>query len=139
MELKFDTGLVTYSLNGACEVHFNPTDGNFVRKLYGVFDELDKEQESYRSAIKELTEPTEIFDFINNKDKEMRKILDGLFDIPICEAVFGNLNVYAMANGFPIWANLLLSVMDTIDSSFVKEQKLTSTRISKYTAKYTKK
>ena len=33
-ELNFDSGLVTYSLNGKCEVSFNPTDSNFV-ELFG--------------------------------------------------------------------------------------------------------
>ena len=31
-ELKFENGLVTYNLNGACEVSFNPTDSAFVER-----------------------------------------------------------------------------------------------------------
>ena len=46
-ELNFDSGLTTYSLNGKCEVSFNPTDSNFVEKLYSAFEELDKKQEGY--------------------------------------------------------------------------------------------
>ena len=41
-ELSFDSGLVTYSLNNRCEVTFNPTDSNFVQRLYSAFEELDK-------------------------------------------------------------------------------------------------
>ena len=44
-ELNFDSGLVTYSLNGKCEVSFNPTDSNFVERLYSAFEDLDKKQE----------------------------------------------------------------------------------------------
>lgn len=33
-ELNFESGLVTYSLNGKCEVSFNPTDSNFIERLY---------------------------------------------------------------------------------------------------------
>ena len=32
-ELNFDTGLVTYDLNGKVEVTFNPSDSNFVERL----------------------------------------------------------------------------------------------------------
>ena len=50
-ELSFDSGLVTYSLNGKCEVSFNPTDSNFVEKLYSAFEELDKKQEGYNELL----------------------------------------------------------------------------------------
>lgn len=50
-ELNFDSGLVAYSLNGKCEVSFNPTDSNFVERLYSAFEDLDKKQESYKENI----------------------------------------------------------------------------------------
>ena len=53
-ELSFDSGLVTYSLNGKCEVSFNPTDSNFVEKLYSAFEELDKKQEGYKAQIEKM-------------------------------------------------------------------------------------
>ena len=54
-ELNFDSGLTTYSLNGKCEVSFNPTDSNFVEKLYSAFEELDKKQEGYKAqSIEEV-------------------------------------------------------------------------------------
>lgn len=45
---------------------------------------------------------------------------------------------YAIANGLPVWCNLMMAVMDEIDTTFTREQKLTNPRISKYTAKYQK-
>ena len=48
-ELNFDSGLVTYSLNGKCEVSFNPTDSNFVERLYSAFEELDKKDIRHKS------------------------------------------------------------------------------------------
>ena len=49
-ELNFETGLVTYSLNGGkCQLSFNPTDSNFVEKLFNAFDTLDKKQEAYKA------------------------------------------------------------------------------------------
>ena len=46
------------------------------------------------------------------------------------------MNVYAMADGLPVWCNLMLAVMDEIDTSFAREQKRMNPRIAKYTAKY---
>lgn len=137
-ELNFDSGLVTYSLNGKCEVSFNPTDSNFVERLYSAFEELDKKQEGYKAQIEKMGDNREIFDFTRERDAEMRSIIDGLFEMPVSDAVFGGMNVYAVANGLPIWCNLMLSVMDEIDTTFAREQKLTNPRITKYTQKYQK-
>lgn len=137
-ELNFDSGLVTYSLNGKIEVSFNPTDSNFVERLYAAFEELDKKQEGYKAQVEKLADKREIFDFARERDAEMRGIIDGVFDAPVCEAVFGGMNVYALSGGLPVWCNLMLAVMDEIDTTFAREQKATNPRIAKYTAKYQK-
>lgn len=139
-ELKFSTGLVTYSLNGSFEVTFNPTDSAFVEKLFHTFNTLDSLQDTYKREIEGVKDPVKIFEVARARDVEMREMIDGIFDgAPVCEAVFGSMNVYAMADGLPVWANLLLAIMDEIDTSFAVEQKKTNPRISKYTAKYTRK
>ena len=69
-------------------------------------------------------------------DAEMRSMIDEALGAPVCDALFGDMNVYALADGLPVWANLMLAVMDEIDTSFARQQKLTDPRISKYTAKY---
>ena len=135
-ELKFDTGLASYSLNGKCEVWFNPTDSDFVKRLFDAFDYLDKKQEAYREQVEKMADKRQIFDIARERDGEMRGIVDDLFNAPVCNAVFGRMNVYALADGLPVWANLILAVMDEIDTSFAREQKATNPRIQKYTAKY---
>lgn len=135
-ELQFSTGLVTYSLNGKVDVSFNPTDGAFVEKLYHTFNALDEKQEAYRAEVEKLTDKGEVFEVARRRDAEMRGMIDGIFDAPVCDAVFGAMNVYAMADGLPVWANLLFALLDEIDADFAKQQKLTNPRISKYTQKY---
>ena len=137
-ELQFSTGLVSYSLNGQCEVAFNPTDSAFVEKLFDTFSVLDKKQEDYRKEIEKTSDRMEIFEIARARDAEMREMIDGVFGTPVCQALFGGMNVYALADGLPVWANLLLAVMDEIDTGFAREQKLTNPRIAKYTAKYQK-
>lgn len=137
-DIRFDDGLVAYNLNGKIEVCFNPTDSNFVEQLYKAFEELDKKQESYREEVQRMGDKTKIFDFTRARDAEMREIIDSLFNAPVCDAVFGRMNVYALSEGLPVWCNLVLAVMDEIDTVFAREQKATNPRLAKYTAKYHK-
>lgn len=136
--LSFDTGLVTFTLNDACKVSFNPTDSFFVEKLFNTFDALDRKEESYRDQVSKM-EKREIFDFARKRDQEMRALIDDLFGVPVCEALFGGMNVYSLADGLPVWTNLLMAVIDEVDTTFAREQKATNPRIQKYTAKYTRK
>lgn len=137
--INFDTGLVTYSVNGLVDVTFNPTDSNFVERLYASFEELDRKQEGYKAEVEKMADRKEIFTFTRKRDDEMREVIDNIFDAPVSDAVFGTVNVYALAQGLPIWANLILSVMDEIDTSFSREQKATNPRLKKYLEKYQKK
>ena len=134
--LNFESGLVTYNINGKCQVSFNPTDSNFVERLYLAFEDLDKKQESYKTQVEKLADKREIFDFARERDVEMRQVIDGLFDAPVSDSLFGVMSVYAVAGGLPVWCNLMLAVMDEIDTTFSREQKATNPRIAKYTEKY---
>lgn len=134
--LQFETGLVTYKLNEVCEVQFNPTDNDFAERLFKAFDELEGRQEAWKKQVERMADKKEIFDFMRERDSEMRQIIDDLFGVSVCDACFGRMSVYALAGGLPAWVNLFLAVMDEIDTSFAREQKMTNEKIKKYTAKY---
>lgn len=136
--LQFDTGLVTYDLNGAVQVTFNPTDSAFVERLFHTFDALDRKQDAYKAEVEKAAGSREIFDIARRRDEEMRAMIDEVLGQPVCGALFGGMNVYAMADGLPVWCNLLLAVMDEVDTSFARERKAADPRIKKYTAKYRK-
>ena len=137
-ELKFETGLVTYTLNGACEVKFNPTDNGFAERLFNAFDDLEKKHEGWKKQVEKMTDKREIFAFMRERDAEMRAVIDDLFGAPVCDACFGSMSVYALADGLPVWVNLFLAVMDKMDTAFAREQKMTNEKIRKYTEKYHK-
>ena len=136
--LQFNSGLVTYEINGVCKLSFNPTDAAFVERLYKAFDELDKKQEAYRTEISGVSKK-EVFDIARQRDKEMRDMIDSIFESPVSDPIFGNMNVYAMADGLPVWANLILAIMEEIDTSLTAEQQKSNPRLEKYTSKYKKK
>lgn len=135
-ELNFDTGLVSYQLNGAVEVVFNPTDAAFVERLFATFDALDARQEEYNAEKSKTGDSRKVFDLAREMDGEMRSLIDTALGQPVCEALFGGMNVYALADGLPVWCNLMFAVMDEIDTAFAREHKAMNPRIQKYTAKY---
>ena len=133
--LNFDTGVVKHSINGKYEVEFNPTDVAFAERLGKAFDDLERKQEAKRQEI-ESASASEVFDLARKWDAEMRDVIDGVFGGPLCASVFGETSVYALANGMPLWANLMLAIMDEMDAAIVREKKATDPRIQKYTKKY---
>lgn len=88
--------------------------------------------------MEKMQDKKEIFDFARERDAEMRGILDTVFGVPVSDALFGDMNVYAIANGLPVWCNLMLAIMDEVDTALAREQKAANPRIAKYTAKYQK-
>ena len=97
-ELRFETGLVEYELNGAAKVSFNPTDSAFVERFFNTFDELDKNQEVYKAEVEAAEGKREIFDIARKLDKEMRAMIDSAFGQPVCEALFGGMNEIGRAH-----------------------------------------
>ena len=139
MELSFANGVQEYTVHGVkgdVIIRFNPTDGAFIQRLYNAFDTLDKKQEKYADEVQKCGDRVEIFNIADRRDKEMREIIDGLFEEPVCDSIFGSMNLYALADGLNVWVNFLLALMDETDSAFTREQKATNPRIQKYTAKY---
>lgn len=136
--LNFETGIATFLINEKCEVSFNPTDSTFVERLFNAFDSLDRKQDSYSEEISRISDKREIFEFARKRDAEMREIIDKVFEKPIASDLFGDMNVYAMAGGLPVWCNFMLAVMEEVDTAFAREQKAMNPRIQKYTAKYHK-
>ena len=135
-EIKLNTGVVDYDLAGKVTVSFNPTDMMFGKKLG---DAIDKLIEIHERPKAEGADTKAIFEEILSRDAEARGIIDDLFGKEVCAPLFGTLSVFAIADGFPLWAGLLASIVDEMDASADKAVADMQKRISKYTNKYTKK
>ena len=141
--ILIDSGVVTHTLRTPdgkeCSYAFNPLDMAFSKRLFTAFEKLDAKQEAYKTEVQKNADKKEIFDIGEKMDAEMRDIINNdVFGFDICGALFGNMNVYALANGLPAWANLLFAMVDETDTAYAREQKLTNPRIAKYTKKYHK-
>ena len=135
--LSFSDGLEEYSLNDRVTVRFNPTDASFLERLTALFEKLDALQEEV-AAAQETTPEEEVFPLAKSLDARMRDLLDGFFGQPMCEALFGSMNLFASAGGLPVWANLLLALTEEVEAAMQGELTAREARIAKYTGKYKK-
>lgn len=138
VEIRFETGLVKYNLNDAVEVEFNATDTNFVERLFSTFESLDKQQEEHKKEVSAETDNKKVFELARIRDEEMRKLIDGVFMKEVCAPLFGDMNVYAMADGLPVWCNLMLAILDIVKDKYKDEAKSIDARVEKFVAKYKK-
>lgn len=131
--LDFQSTRKTYTVNGGEEISFDPTDINFVNRLFDLMDRLEK-----RESEEAPQDPREVFARAAKMDAEMRAEIDQVFDEPICDKVFGKTNVLSPAGGLPVCMNFLLAVIDEIDAASEAETKH-SPRVDAYIQKYEKK
>ena len=136
-ELNISTGIQEYSLNGKVKIYLNPTDADFTERIFHAFDFLDEKQDVYTKRIEESESAEQSFAFLRELDAEMREHLFELFGEDIVTPLIGKTNVYALADGTPIWFNLLTGIIDVIGEGIDEQTKKSKERIKKYTAKYT--
>ena len=139
--LTISTGLKEYNLtdelgNVKCTVAFNPTDPGFAERLYNAFSALDKKDEEYHRIASETKDGVQLFKLAREMDADMRRTIDEVLGANVCEPVFGAISVYAWSDGLPLWANLLLSIMDEMDEALAREKKASDPRIKKYTKRF---
>ena len=130
--LNFQTGRKTYTVNGNCEISFDPADINFVNRFMGLMERMEKQQ---NEPAKEVDD---VFAEFARRDKEMRAEIDEVFGEPVCDKVFGRTNVFSPAGGLPLCVNFLLAIVDEIDAASEQETK-PSEKLTAYIQKYEKK
>ena len=91
-KVEFNTGKQEFQINDQASVSFNPTDSTVVERIYNTFEELDRKQEAYKAEIENCADKKEIFEIARRRDAEMRDMIDGLFETPVCAALFGSMS-----------------------------------------------
>ena len=135
--LSFDTGVVEYEINGMATARFNPTDAAFAERLYDAFTELDARQDEFEKRVAEIGEDGEaMFAYAKERDEEMRGIIDGLLGEGVADALFPDMNCYALADGLPVWINLMLAVADEVATAYEGERGKGDPRLKAYDGKY---
>ena len=125
--LTFDTGLVDYEINGV-PVRFNPSDETFTHRLYETFNTLDGLQTSFAEG--------DGFEKFVELDAEMRKTIDGLLGDGVSDQLFPNMNCYALADGLPVWVNLVMALLYETTEAYEREFGKTDNRVKAHNKKY---
>ena len=135
--ISFGDGLVEYEINGAATVRFNPTDAAFTERLYRAFSDLDARQDEFQRTVEEIGDDGErMFAYAKERDAEMRGIIDGLLGDGVSDALFGDMNCYALADGLPVWINLMFAVAGEVDSAYDDERSKADPRVREYKARH---
>ena len=137
-DIRFDTGVQSFQINGGVSVEFNPTDSDFAKKLYTLFEELEARQREYASRVENETDTKKFLEMADQFDAEIREKIDAVFGKPVCAEVFKT-NAMALANGLPVWANLMLAVIDQMDAGFDLEKTRLNPRVKQYTDRWAKR
>jgi hypothetical protein len=137
MELNFANGVQSYTVNGVEDaLRLNPTDAEMLQKIYLAMKDLEGKQKERAKVGKRSEDIEETFSLLHALDQEMRGVLDILFGIGVCEKIFGEMSLYASADGLPVWENFILAVIDLFDDSVKREAALSDKRIQKHVQKY---
>lgn len=126
-QLTFDNSLKEYEINGVA-VSFNPTDEEFVARIEETFASLDDLQEKLAGDAS--------FSKFRELDADMRVKIDGILGDGIADKLFPNMNCYAIANGLPVWMNLILALLDEVSEAYEKEFGKTDARFKAHSEKY---
>lgn len=135
--LSVADGLTEYDINGRVTVRFNPTDAEFVKRLYATFTDLDARQDEFREEVDSIGDDgPKMFEYATRRDKEMRGLIDSLLGEGTADGLFPNMNCYALADGLPVWMNLMFALADEVQKAYTSEQKRSDPRVKGYSKKY---
>lgn len=123
-------------------IELNPSDVNIVSRLKETYKKLNSLAASAGSLLADKAEATteEELDQVSNAleqlDKEMRELIDFLFDGPVSAVVADNMNLYSPVNG-EFWFEHCIEVLSGLyENNFKSEYKKMQARINKRTEKY---
>ena len=134
--LSVNTGIEEYTLNDNVKVRLNPTDPAFVKRIFNRFSELEAKDKAWREKIRDLSKPEEVMAAYDEGEALFARAVDDILGEGTCRGVAGDTSVLSLAGGAPIWMNILLAIIDEMDSAIAREQKAANPKLEKYLKKY---
>lgn len=130
--LNFQNPKKTYTVNDGEEIHFNPSDVAFVKRLFALMDKVKAAMNMPRPAKEE------IFEASAKRDAEIRAEIDAAFEEPVCSKVFGTADIFSPCGGIPLCVSFLMAVIDEVDASAAAAVQI-SPAAERYLKKYENK
>lgn len=142
--LTFDDGIVEYDINGKATARFNPTDTAFIERMWRTFSDLEDKQSQLQAEVDEIGEIEDDLErgermiaYLKERDADMRKTIDELVGEGVADALFNDMNCYAIADGVPVWINFMFMIADEIYDNLSKSESQAKPRLDSYSDKYT--
>ena len=136
-KLIFDRGEVSYQVGETGEViQFNPADMLFAGKIAKLFDRIDSLQQQYHGQMQLAKDGLTAYKVAQEANEKMMTEIDAVIGEGKSKAIFGGVACYAISQGLPIWANLMVSIVAEMDDAVVREQEKTNPTLEKYLKKY---
>lgn len=147
VDIELGTPKRKYRINGSNDsiIELNPTDVGIVTRMKEVYKQLDASAQKAGSLLADKADATEeesidqLSTALSDLDKDMRQMIDYLFDSPVSEVVAKDQNMYTLYNG-QFWFEHVIEVLSKLyENNFNEEFKKMNARIKKHTDKYTRK
>lgn len=136
-QINISTGQVSYTINGNCEISFNPSDAEFAGRVLAAFEKIS--DICNNTVVDSQSGVSALMETARKQDAEIRTEIDNLFGEPVCDKIFGRVNVISLADGLPVWLNFLMAVIDEMDKAITEAKKQENPRVRQYVQKYEKK
>lgn len=136
------------SINGNKPIEINTSDVGIIQRLEKVYGKLDKlAQEASAELVdsvetgeqSEIDEVVQASNALQKIDKEMRKLIDEIFDAPVSEACAPSGTMFDPFNGEFRFEHIIKGVSKLYESNLADEFNRVSKRMKKHTGKYTGK
>ena len=134
--INVETGMKEYTINDVVTISINPTDHVFVDGLFDTFEKLEKLQAEVKPKLEKTANKRKVFEIAGQCNTEIRAMIDEALGTPVCDPLFGSMSVCALADGLPVWCNLMLAILDEVSGGFSEADEQQKKRMAEYTKKY---
>ena len=120
-EIKFDTGIKTYRINGSGVLRFNPSDPNLYKRFKDLRVEIEQIQKDYHERLKTAETGENAIDLLAEYDARVKKSLAHVFgEENDFDSILSGANVMAVASNGELVITNFLDAMRPIVEDGVK-------------------
>ena len=144
IDIKMVSPKKTYRINGdnSKVIELNPTDINVVIRAKEVYSKLNNLAQRAGSLLVDQEEATtdkglaKIAKALSDLDKEMRDMIDYLFDSKVSDVLASDINMYSPVNG-EFWFEHCIEVLSSLyENNFNSELRKMKANVNKQVSKY---
>jgi len=144
IDIKMVSPKKTYRINGdnSKVIELNPTDINVIVRAREVYSKLNNLAQRAGSLLVDQEEATtekglaKVAKALADLDKEMRDLIDYLFDSKVSDVLASGINMYSPVNG-EFWFEHCIEVLSNLyENNFNSELQKMKSKVNKQASKY---